>query len=72
MSASTATQSHVHLPKTWLVFLISVLAFIAISLAVSAWQRSAAAVPYAPAQMHATPAPSSGPMAAAYARVVAL
>ena len=71
MSAQTATGRPVRLPETWPVLLVSVLAVIAISLAVSAWQRSAAA-PYAPAQMHATPAPSPGPMAAAFARVVAL
>ena len=72
MSAKTATQSHVHLPETWLVLVISVLAVIAIALAVSGWQRWAAAAPYAPAQMHAVPAPSPGPMAAAFARVVAI
>ena len=71
--STTATQSHVRLPETWLVLVISVLAVIAIALAVSGWQRWAAAAPRcAPAQMHAVPAPSPGGMAAAFARVVAI
>lgn len=64
MSAATHTERHVHVPTTWIVWLIAVLAVIVItSVAVTGWERSRAASAPTPVQIHLTPAPEPGPMA---------